>query len=328
MKTDSLIKASTLILLILATSASAIELYDKVCNDDGSLKLVLKANDKSKVYTQDVEVRVGQTAMPGTWDINFITQSSSSVREYATYQSKGNILTAERSYPINVLYKAIQQDGSTKEESMPFEVECPGLLFSCENLNITMESCETQSSGLFRAVILIGGLEQSQKAKMDVMQVVDFAMEAENKYVDTTGKETSRGTLPQKAQVLRTEKDKYVVRYEFSSKKNNTVKTLWAGYNNNLKYNCQQDKYPEVKFYDRIECQKEEEQQTEEEKESEETTPVNEEPSPEEKKKTSEEILAGQHKNYKPLAIVSIILVAVLGVGGIVLSYLYKRGYM
>ncbi len=327
-----IIKAGIIIILILTLGVNALEIYDKECKNDGSLRVVVKGDSKAKVYTSEIEVKVGQIAMPGSWDTNYVTRSTTAAREYSTYQSEANILTAKRSYPINVEYKETQEDGSKTIGTAPFEIECPGLVFSCKNLNITILSCENQEDGLFRSSIHISGLEQSEIAKMDVMQVVDFIIEAENKYKDMTGKETARGTLPYKAQVIRIEKDEYVVRYEFSSKNNNTVKTLWAGYNNNLKYTCKQVQYPEVKFYDKVECVKQETaQQTEPEEEKVDTQTETEKEQPKETQKPTkkaEQIIQEQPKNYKPLAIVSIILIVVLSVGGIILSYLYKRGYL
>ncbi len=325
------IKLSLIFLLILAIGVSALEVSETECKKDGSLKLVLKADSTVKTYTEDIGVKVVKTPIFGTWNIIYVTKSESASREYATFQSDENILTAKRSYPINIDYKETKEEGTKLPKTLSFEVECPGLLFSCKNLNISIESCENQKTGLFRAVLNVKGLEQSDLAKMDIMNVVDFLIEAENKYKDSTGKETSRGTLPLKSQVTRLEKDKYVIRYEFSSKNNNTVKSLWLGYNNNLIQPCKQDQYPEVEFYDKIECSKEETLQQEQKEEVVAPSEIKEDQkseTPTQNKKTADQILQQQPKNYKPLAIVSIILIVVLSIGGIILSYLYKKGYL
>jgi len=327
-----IIKATIIALLILVLGVNGLDIFDKECKNDGSLKLVVKADSKNVLYTKDIEVRLGNTAMQGSWDRIDIVKSTTAARGYSTFQSEENILTAKRPYPINLIYKMTNEDGSEGYETKSFEVECPGLEFSCKNLNITIQSCENQEGGFFRAVLFIGGLEQSERAKMDINQVVDFMLETENKYKDTTGKETTRGTLPYKSQVIRMQKDMHVVRYEFSSKNMNTVKNIWAGYNNNMRYQCKQDKYPSVKFYDKIDCtipQVTQEEQKEEYEVEIETEAVRQTPQQnEENQKTAEQILQEKPKNYKPLAIVSIILILVLAVGGIILSYLYKRGYL
>ncbi len=325
------IKLSFIFLLIFALGVSALEVSESECKKDGSLRLVLKADSTMKAYTEDIGVKVVGTPMFGTWNILYVTRSESASREYTTFQSDENILTSKRSYPINIDYKDTKEDGTKLPKTLSFEVECPGLLFSCKNLNISIESCENQKNGLFRAVLDVKGLEQSQLAKMDIMQVVDFLVDAENKYKDSTGKETSRGTLPLKSQVTRLEKDKYVVRYEFSSKNNNTVKSLWVGYNNNLVQPCKQDQYPEVEFYGKIECSKEETLQQEQKEEVVTPSEIKEDQKAEkgaQNKKTADQIIRQQPKNYKPLAIVSIILIVVLSIGGIILSYLYKKGYL
>jgi len=324
------IKIGIVILLTIILSVNAIEVFDKECKKDGSLSITLKADSKAITYTGDVQVKAAETPIKGTWDTLEILKSETTRREFSTFTSEENILTAKRSYPINIEYKTTEGNGSKTTGTKSFEVECPGLLFSCNGLNMSIESCENQEGGLFRAVVNAQGLEQSPAATMDILQVVDFVLEAENKYKDMTGKETTRGTLPAKSQVLRIQKDKYVIRYEFSSKNNNTIKTLWAGFNKNMNYDCNEKEYPDVKFYDKIEC-KAGEAAEEPKKEIETEKEVVEEENKEktaENKKTAEDILKVAPKNYKPLAIVSIILIVVLSIGGIVLSYLYKRGYL
>jgi hypothetical protein len=241
------------------------------------------------------------------------------------------VLTSKRPYPINIEYKLTQEDGTKTDETQSLGIECPGVIFTCEELNISIESCENQGD-LFRAVLNVKGLEQSKEAMMGLLQVVDFQLETENKYKDMDGKETSKGTLPEKAQAVRLEKDKYVIRYEFSSKNPNTVKILRASYNTNLKYPCDTEKYPEVKFYDSIECKRvEATQEVEPKKDVAIQTQAVKEQSKEtqtETKKTADQIIQQEPKNYKPLAVISMILVGVLGFGGIILSYLYRRGYI
>lgn len=324
------------IVLAFSLSVSALEIYDQQCKSDGSLKLVLKADSKAKVYTDSIQVKVGNTLLNGAWDPVYITQSDKSAREYATFQSEEDVLTSKRSYPLSVTYLDVYDEGNKSLETISFEVECPGLVFSCKELNITVESCETSKDWLFRSVVSIKGLEQSDLAKMNVLDVVDFVLDAENKYKDMSGKETSRGGLPLNSEVVRLEKDKYVLRYEFSSKKNNTINSLWVGFNKNLRFPCDFDKYPEVKSYDNVDCAKESDGEITPVIQAEEKVP---EAKPSEVKdetpqkslanpKSAEQILEGQSKNYKPLIMITIILVVVISIGGIVLSYLYKRGYL
>ena len=44
--------------------------------------------------------------------------------------------------------------------------------------------------------------------------------------------------------------------------------------------------------------------------------------------RTADQIINEQPKDYKPLAVLSMILVGVIGFGGITLSYLYRKGYI
>ena len=47
-----------------------------------------------------------------------------------------------------------------------------------------------------------------------------------------------------------------------------------------------------------------------------------------EQSRTAEDILKDQPKDYQPLAVLSMILVWVIGFGGITLLYLYRKGYI
>jgi hypothetical protein len=47
-----------------------------------------------------------------------------------------------------------------------------------------------------------------------------------------------------------------------------------------------------------------------------------------EQSRTAEDILKEQPKDYQPLAVLSMLLVWVLGFGGITLLYLYRKGYI
>ncbi|MFH1210841.1 MAG: hypothetical protein V1645_02900 [archaeon] len=316
------------IMLILAISVNAIEVYDKECKNDGSIRLLLKADSKSTVYMTDVKVMYGQEEMKGDWDNQYITKSDTAKREYAEFQSYGSYLKEKKTYRINIEYQETGEDGEKTSRTDTLEIGCPGLVFSCNGLGIKIESC-TNSDELFRAVITAKGLEQSQEAKMDVKTAVDFLLEAENKYKDITGKEGSRGAVPEKAQVISPEKDKYVLRYEWEG--SNNIKTMRVGYNEDLTARCKPEEYPEIKFYDRMDCTTEETTIKEEKKEE---TPIatqavkETKQEPAQKTKTADDILQEQPKNYRPLAIVSMILVGVLGFGGIILSYLYRRGYI
>lgn len=330
------------LVLVFSLTANALEVYDKQCKSDGSLKLILKADNKAKVYTDNIQVKVGNNLMVGSWDPLYITQSDKSSREYATFQSEENVLTVKRSYPLSITYLSVYDEGNKSLETKSFEVECPGLVFSCKEMNISIESCGTSKDWLFRSVISIKGLEQSDAAKMSVLDVVDFVLDAENKYKDMSGKETSKGGLPLSSEVVRLDKDKYVLRYEFSSKKNNTINSLWVGFNKDLRFPCNFDKYPEVKPYDKVDCSRESDEDAGLSVEPVETPPKAE-PSAKSSEvkdeipqkslanpntKSADQILENQPKNYKSLVIITIVLVVVISIGGIVLSYLYKRGYI
>lgn len=326
-----IIKASMIFLLLLILNVSALELFDKECKDDGSLKLVLKGDSPAKVYTQDITVKVGQAPVNGSWDSPYMTRATISKMEYSTFQTEENTLRSSGLYTINIDYIETNDTGNKAYESMSFNVDCPGIQFTCKALEMKIESCENNNDGLFRAVVDANGLEQPGTANINLLQAVDFYLEAESQYKDMTGNEVVRGSLPLNTQVLRIQKDKYVLRYEFSKK--NRVKTLRAEFNTrNMNHYCEKDKYQDVKFYDKITCTDTQVSEVTPQEEIKVQTQAVKEPPREEKpaenKKTAEQILQEQQKDYKPLAVISIIMIVVLSIGGIIISHLYKRGYI
>ncbi|MEM4244784.1 MAG: hypothetical protein QXR60_01080 [Candidatus Nanoarchaeia archaeon] len=274
-------------------------------------------------------VKSGATILTGTWDRPYVIRASSSILELATFQTEENVFTSRSRFPITVEYELAPENSTKIPRSMSFYVDCPGIKFTCKNLDMKIVSCVNHEDGLFRAVLNVKGLEQSPEATRDLMDVVEFFIEAEGKYRDMTGNMVSRGGLPKGTDVMKIRKDEYVIRYDFSSLRKVNIKTLWAGFKKDAGYKCDQEKYPGVRFFDKITCTNEE--TTKEEQKNEikiQTQAVKEPQQKEQPKKTAEDIINEQPKNYRPLAVLSITLIIVLTVSGIILSYLYKNGYI
>lgn len=232
------------IILLLAFSVSAIKVYETECYDDGSIKLTLKANSEKDAYTKDMIILADEKRVKGSWDNTKLTLRETNSK-YATFTGLENQLIEKKSYAIKISYK--ERLGEAVEDAeLSFDLECPGLLFTCEKLGIKIKDCVTSKTGKFSANLDIYGLEQSKEGEMDPLKVIDYVLETQILYKDISNHVSKKGSLPKGATITKTADNQYLIEANFGKYTTNHVETMWTGFNNNLVRPCDPTKYPSI----------------------------------------------------------------------------------
>jgi len=354
MRTKLIIIPFVFLLLIFSASAIKIVEEETKCLDDGSIELVLKANSGKDAYTNDMTILAEGRNIKGKWEGEKI--SLSQLYKEATFKSRENRLVEPRTYSLQLLYKETT-DGINKEDAeLTFDLECPGLFFTCEQLSVKIEECVTSLTGKFKAYMSIYGMEQSVKGTMDPLEVIDYDLNAKILYKDINGYTSKRGSMPAGATVTKLGPGKYLIASEFDEYTTNHVTDMIVRFNDQLKRPCNPADYPEAIFSNKATCDYRETEDDieadedllakyrEEEKEPEKIETV-EELVEEFLEESEEGILEGtneesmttgnsvkeqitvQERKKNQLKVLITILFSVLIIGGVLLSYLYKQGY-
>lgn len=232
------------IILLLAFSVSAIKVHESGCYDDGSLKITLKANSEKDAYTKDMTILADEKRVKGSWDNTKLTLREPNSKS-ATFTGIENQLVEKKVYSIKISYK--ERLGEAVEDAeLGFDLECPGLLFTCEKLGIKIKDCVTSKTGKFTSNLDIYGLEQSKEGGMDPLKVIDYVLETQILYKDIFDYVSKKGSLPKGATITKTAENQYLIEANFDKYTTNHVKTMWAGFNNNLVRPCDPAKYSNI----------------------------------------------------------------------------------
>ena len=239
-----------LVLLLVMQASYALELYDSECFNNGRIEFTLSGNNQSKAYTKDIMIKYHETIIEGSWDSNYIAKSDILSRKYGTFISKEGALKNKDKYAIDIFYVLVENATAKYEQKLSFSADCPGLLFSCSLLNLSIENCYTQDNK-FNAIINASGLAQSEPATMKPDEVIIFKIKAENSYLDINNVNSKEGNLPMDYKINDLKDGQYLLEFDFE---NNNVNSLYAGFNDKLFKSCSQNDYTDVKFYDLKTC--------------------------------------------------------------------------
>lgn len=239
------------VLLLALPFACGLELYDIECYNDGHVEFTVSAENESKAYTKDIAVFSGNELVEGSWgDTIFMEKSSIANRKYGTFTSKEGVFTKKEVYNIKVDY-AITMNATTKyNQSLSFQANCPGLLFTCSKLNLSIQDCYNQDNK-FKAIMKIQGLSQSNDAKMDPAKVVSYTISASNIYQGINNFNSKEGGLPLNYNISSLSNEEYLLEFGFEG---NSVNKLFVELNEEMFIACSRDKYSQVKYYDSKEC--------------------------------------------------------------------------
>lgn len=241
-------------LLILIITALAIKIDgEPECYDDGSFIIPLKADSEKYTYTKEIKVTVDGKSLKGTWSNDKIKLTANSIDKYATFTGLEDQLIEKKTYTIKLDYK-LRTESFEEDEEMTFDLECPGLFFTCNRLGIKINDCLTSKTGKFTSNIEIYGLEQSAKGKMDPLEVIDFLLDTQILYKDIDGLTSKKGSLPEGATVVKVSDNKYLVESNFPKYTTNHVTTMKVIFNDNLKRPCNPVDYSDVIFTNQKEC--------------------------------------------------------------------------
>jgi len=239
-----------LALLISMQSSYALELYDLDCFNDGHATIILSGNNESKAYTKDIKLTVDNNQVEGSWSSLFIKKTSIMDQKYGTFTSKEGIFKEKNTYNINVDYVLVENSTASYKETISFPIECPGLLFSCTILNLSVSDCYNQE-GIFTAIINAQGLMQSKDSTMQPDKVISFTIRSKNNYIDKNNFNSKEGDLPANYTISSIGNDNYKLEFELDA---NTVNSMFIEFNDELFKPCNRNVHSKVKYYDLKEC--------------------------------------------------------------------------
>lgn len=309
--------------ILIMPIAYSLTFYDSDCYDDGHVTFTVMANNESKAYTKDIKVISDGNLINGDWSAIFLEKTDIKNRKYGTFTSKEASFNAEKTYDITLDYILIENITSQYKETLNFQVKCPGILFSCSLLNLTIDDCYAED-GKFTAAITAAGLKQSKRSETDANKALSFNIKSENNYLDKKKVYSDDGDLPLDYSISYLKNDQYILQFDF---KDNFVKSMFVEFNDNIFAPCSWEKYSDVKHYDLKECSaktKETNQQTETSNQAEESQ--NEEKQKQGNEENMSNATAAAQKSEEEINSKSIIMLTVIFViVGIAIIALLKR---
>ena len=247
----------TFLLLLLTVNAIRVNSID--CNDDGSLGIEI-IPIVGKVYTKDIAISLEEEGkppflLPGWWDKDFVKYNSDN-----PFYSTGAFFTKEaffkerKDYRIYIKYLLNDPiTGNYMIQEMAHTFSCPGLVFSCTLLNLSIDDCYTKNN-VFYAYFTAEGLKQSDLpyAKViDLQEDVTYRLSTINTYCDRNKRCSKEGTLPENSSITSLGDDRYLLKTNFDS--NNSVSMFFMQINDVKK--CEdKEKYSDIKTKDIISC--------------------------------------------------------------------------
>ncbi|MAG47491.1 hypothetical protein CL617_02700 [archaeon] len=241
--------------LLLPLSADALKVNNIECNNDGSLEFKIEGEFDDKIYTKDIGVIVEDHEDNGSWDSISIQKSYSDSQRYATFAIPEASLNENKIYKVSLNYT---EDGQDKKKE--FNAECPGLLFSCNLLNIDITKCSTQDRK-FTAEFSAKGLKQSKLSggfNVDVSKVLDFFINTDEPFKSRKNISYKSGPLPTEVDFKHLGNDNYILSFDFGS--DNYVKNIRVDYDPQSKYpatlanSCKEKDYPNINLSDYTTC--------------------------------------------------------------------------
>lgn len=242
------------VFLLLTFSVSAIKVYNAECHDDGSFEITLRADSDKYAYTKEMTVSADGKRVKGSWDNDKIRMTDSAYAKTAIFTGRENQLLEKKIYNMKILYK-LRTETSEEDAELNFEMECPGLLFTCNKLGIKINDCTTSKTGRFTANLNIYGLEQSPQGTMDPLKVINYILDTQILYKDINGVTSKRGSLPQGTIITKVEENKYFIEANFDKYTTNHVEKMWVNFNDNLIRPCSPADYSSVILSHNKECE-------------------------------------------------------------------------
>ncbi|MCG2718749.1 MAG: hypothetical protein L6408_07955 [Nanoarchaeota archaeon] len=315
-----------LMFLLIVFSVSAVRLETAECFDDGRIEITLKA-DGNTAYTNSIKIIAEGKNVKGSWDNDFLALTSY-INKRATFTSLENRLVEERTYQITMPYEEKIDEQTTQEGELTFELDCPGLIFTCEKMGIKLNDCVTSKREKITAHLDIYGLEQSPGLNLDPLKVIDFKLRTQMLYRDINEVVSKTGSLPKGATITKVADNKYLLEANFDSYTTNRIYEMSVNFNDNLKRPCSPVDYPNIILSDKTTCVyiETEEDKLEEKKEKEETK------AEESARNTGfsvveDEPIDDKSRKKSQLKTLMWILLGSLLIGGVLLYYLYEEGY-
>lgn len=221
-----MIKSNLLILflVLLAGNAFAYDLHLNDCRNTGSFSFNMKTIGSEKIDVNNLKLSVispsGKTFdinNQGKWDTKDIISSKG---DGSLFNSNEGIFSESGRYMLNLNY------GSNARSAV---FNCPGLLFSCQLLDIRVNSCSNEN-GIFKTELTVKGLKPSDLASAKVIDLIDgldYTFSAEKPYEDINGNIMAGGSLPKNYKMTELGDDKYLFEAEMGE---NIVNSLRVAY--------------------------------------------------------------------------------------------------
>lgn len=232
------------LLIFVCNSVSADLVFEEVlCYKDGSLRLKVYSED-NKISVDDVNVIaryrdrfgliISKFEVNGSWDKDYISDEGS------VFKSKDAQINFPGDYDIILEYK----EGVNKK-IMSWELNCVGLIFSCELINVDIKNCTNVDNKYFSLLVELSGINQSIARQIDIFEDVSYGVVAENNYKDIKGLFSNKGSLPEDIKIDKINENLYLFSKEF---KNNSIKSV------NIYLKSLQSECKNSKLYDYMGC--------------------------------------------------------------------------
>jgi len=201
--------------IILTSIVSASTFYDTICSADGSLTFRLKSDKDERIYVNDIKIlivsptgKIFDLSEKGEWStIKRITTEDAG----SLFRSEELLLNEEGIYRMEIKYKSFSSSDEYVQKGKEATFECPGLLFSCRLLDVSIDKCYNKD-GKFVAEYTIQGLKPSnlKNAKViDILDGVDYTIEATETYEDINNNIIRKGSLPRNYKLKEIGPNKY-----------------------------------------------------------------------------------------------------------------------
>lgn len=198
------------IAILLASSGYALKVYDYECDKSGKATITFEGTDEDPIYTKDMNVTYNNIQLNGSWGNKEIRKSSDREEQYVDFTTDEAIFNSTKTYKIKVNYTE-----ETQDKILNYDITCPGLFFSCTQLNTRIIDCYNKDNK-FVAEFAIGGIDNQGYGKIfDVDENMEYYLNTKENYFDTNNLKSKRGYLPNGTKVMKKSDGIYYVEYKF-----------------------------------------------------------------------------------------------------------------
>lgn len=220
-------------LIILGSSAFALDVDMDIlkvsCDDSGKLTLVVDSITGYLIKTDTIEMKaVFEGKNEDEEDVPAFYFPVKADAQHITPDINVTLKSNEAVFNWSGMYRlSISYEKDNERIKFPYEIGCPGLLFSCKTADLEIVKC-SNDRGKFDSEIYIRNLDILEG--VDPIENVNFFLEAEKPYENVDGEFASLGGLAKSFSMTNKDENTYVIVGDF---RDNIVKVLIAEFEYN-----------------------------------------------------------------------------------------------